>query len=38
MCEDLLSVLSFDVGGVWDRSGEPVCGVDIAPAGVNTPH
>ena len=38
MCEDLLSVLSLDIGGIWGRSGEHVCGVDTAPAGENTPH
>ena len=38
MCEDLLSVLSLDIGGIWARSGEHVCGVDTAPAGENIPH
>ena len=38
MCEDLLSVLSLEVAGVWGRSGEPVCGVDTAPAGESNPH
>ena len=38
MCEDLLSVLSLDIGGIWGRSGEHVCGVDTAPAGENILH